>query len=165
MWRTSDGTTWSQVNSDGFGDPGNGGPWLESFQGYLYALVGNGDTGVQVWRCDTCNAPGDWEQVANNGFGDGNNTGGHFILNSGNHLYACPGNDVTGGEIWQTTDGTTWSQAGVDGLGDSNNWWIGSGAVFNNRLYLGTGNWANGGEVWSMGGGQVYLPVVLKGYR
>jgi hypothetical protein len=162
VWRTNNGTTWSQVNSDGFDDPGNYNSWLESFKGYLYAFVANGDTGVQVWRCDACNAPGDWEQVAKNGFLDSNNTGAHFILSSGNRLYACAGNDVTGGEVWQSTNGTTWSQTGVDGLGDSNNWWIGSGAVFNNRLFLGTANWANGGEVWSTGGGQVYLPVVLK---
>ena len=36
-------------------------------------------------------------------------------------------------------------------------------SVVAGSLYVGTWNWANGGEVWQlMGGGQVYLPIILK---
>jgi flagellin len=37
VWSTPDGTNWSKVNTDGFGDQYNWSVTLEEFNGYLYA--------------------------------------------------------------------------------------------------------------------------------
>jgi len=167
VWRTNDGITWNQVDTDGFGDRDNMSPWLESFNGYLYALSYNSNTGAQIWRCGTC-AGTDWVRVVSNGFGDSNNVGGGFMLGLGNYFYVGASNSATGTEIWRTANGTTWSQMNVDGFGDSNNVEVYSGAIFKDRLVLGTRNdvgWmqsANGGEVWQFVGYPVYLPLVVR---
>jgi hypothetical protein len=161
VWRTNNGSTWSQVNTDGFGDRGNMSPWLGSFNGYLYALSNNiFGTGAQLWRCATCDGT-DWTQVVSDGFGDNNNDGGYFMLSYGGHFYVAAYNDTTGTEIWQTTNGTNWSQVNLDGYGDSNNRGTASGAVFNGSLFFGTVNDGNGGEVWQMLN-QIYLPLVVR---
>jgi len=167
VWRTNDGITWNQVNTDGFGDRDNVSPWLESFNGYLYALSYNFNTGAQIWRCKTC-AGTDWVRVVSNGFGDSNNAGGDFMLGFGNYFYVGTANGATGTEIWRMANGTTWSQVSVDGFGDSNNVDVLSGAIFKDRLVLGTRNdagWmqsATGGEVWQFVGYPVYLPLVVR---
>ena len=165
VWRTSDGVTWSQVNTDGFGDHDNVSPWMASFDGYLYVLYHNYNTGAQIWRCATCNGT-DWTRVVSDGFGDSNNPGGNLMLGFGDYFYACTSNGTTGTEIWQTANGTDWSQVNVDGFGDSNNVDVWGGAVFKGRLFLSTvaGKWggpASGVEVWMMLH-QVYLPLVLR---
>ena len=165
VWRTHDGTTWTQVNSEGFGDSANISPWLETFNGSLYALLYNDNTGAQVWHCAICDGS-DWSQVVGNGFGDGNNAGGGFMLPFGNQLYAGISNNVTGTQVWRTSDGVTWSPVNVDGFGDSINGDVVSGAVFNYHLFLGTRNysgWANpgdGGEVWQYVT-PYYSPILL----
>lgn len=169
VWRCAicDGSDWSQVNTDGFGDPENRSPWIRPFNGYLYVTSRNVNTGAQIWRCAKCDGS-DWEQVVSNGFGDINNVGSSFMIEFDGYLYAGMSNEVTGVEVWRTTDGIHWSQTNIDGFGDSNNTDIWSGAVFNNRLFLGTRNdagWAspaNGGEVWMFLHKQVYLPLVLR---
>jgi len=168
VWRTRDGTTWSQVNTDGFGDPDYFASWMESFNGYLYVLSTNVmDTGAQFRRCATCDGT-DWAPVVGDIFDDSNNAGGAFMLGSGNYFYVCMSNGATGTEVWRTANGTSWSQMNVDGFGDSNNVDVWSGAVFKDRLFLGTRNDAgwrqtvNGGEVWQFVGYPIYLPLVVR---
>ena len=53
VWRSSDGTTWTQVNTDGFGDSNNGGAYSMAVLGsYLYVGTRNTSTGAEVWRSD-----------------------------------------------------------------------------------------------------------------
>jgi streptogramin lyase len=160
VWRTNNGTTWSQVNTDGFGDKGNISPWLISFNGYLYMLSWNIGTGSQIWRCATCDGT-DWTQVVSNGFGDGNNIGGNTLLSFGGRLYADTWNDSTGTEIWQTADGTSWSQVNIDGFGNSNNLGVRGAVVFNGGLYFGTLNGSNGAGIWQKLN-QIYLPLIKR---
>lgn len=169
VWRSNNGTTWTQVNTDGFGTANNRGvSALTAFKGYLYAATrGNPDVaGDEVWRCQVCNG-GDWTKVVNNGFGntDTNAAAALEVLNG--YLYLVAGNESTGVEVWRTADGADWQQLGFGGFGDSNNgqtYWDNSIAVFNGSLFIGTWNDANGGEVW-MTLHQVYLPLVVRGYR
>jgi len=160
VWRTSNGTTWNQVNIDGFGDPANSNPWLEPFGGQLYLSSGNGNTGVQIRRCAICDGA-DWSPVVTDGFGDVHNGNIDQMLGFGNRLYAATGNSDTGTEIWSTADGVHWSQVSIDGFGDSNNQSMWGSAVFSGRLFLGTLNYANGGEVW-MKLVPGYLPLALR---
>jgi len=152
VWRTNDGITWTQVNTDGFGTVNNNAvSALVSFNGYLYAsTVYYPGAGVQVWRCQVCDNS-DWTKVVDNGFGNANTRGMNALEVLNSHLYFVVGNSTTGMEVWRTADGTNWEQMGFAGFGDSNNYtpyWDNSVAVFNNRLFIGTCNWANGGEVW-----------------
>ncbi len=50
VWRTTDGATWTQVNSSGFGATETFAAELIPFNGYLYAWASNYTTGQQVWR-------------------------------------------------------------------------------------------------------------------
>jgi hypothetical protein len=172
IWRTPDGTNWTQVNSDGFGDYGNDAiASFAVFNGYLYAGTRHANTGGQVWRCSTasgCDANSDWAQVVSDGFGSTDNYGAYALIACDNDLYCVTRNDETGAEVWRSSTGDSgdWEQVGPDGFGDSNNggpYW--NNSVVASSLYIGTWNWANGGEVWQLaGGGQVYLPIILKSF-
>jgi PKD repeat protein len=157
VWRTNDGTTWTQVNADGFGSTDN---LIVSsfavFNDYLYAGIDNwnftarSSTGAQAWRCQVCDGS-DWQQVMGNGFGNPRTHGMSALEVFDNHLYFVVANSTTGMEVWRTVDGTNWEQVGFAGFGDSNNYasyWDNAVAVFNNYLYIGANNRANGGEVW-----------------
>jgi PKD repeat protein len=152
VWRTNDGSTWTQVNTDGFDTVNNYAvSSLAAFGDYLYAgtIYWTG-AGNQVWRCQVCDGS-DWTKVVDNGFGNINARGYHALIVFGNHLYSVMANRTTGLEVWRTADGTNWEQVGFAGFGDSNNigtYWGNSVAIYNNRLYIGTWNDANGGEVW-----------------
>jgi streptogramin lyase len=174
VWRSFTGTAggWTQVNTDGFGDAYNRDVTLEPFNGYLYAGIYNytdsDNPGAELWRCQQCSNPDDWEQVAiAKGFGDTENRAIRSLVAFDGKLYAFTINLTSGIEVWQTTNGTVWEQVGPDGLGDSNNWapyWDNSTTVFNDNLYVGTWNPAHGGEVWLYLDKQVFLPLVLRNF-
>jgi len=54
VWRSLNGTTWSQVNPDGFGDSNNTSTlWsvgTVAFKNHLYIGTGNGANGGEVWQ-------------------------------------------------------------------------------------------------------------------
>lgn len=50
VWRTTDGITWTQVNTDGFGDVNTFAAQLTTFNGYLYAWTSNYVSGQRVLR-------------------------------------------------------------------------------------------------------------------
>jgi hypothetical protein len=101
-----------------------------------------------------------------NGFGDINNGKIQSLIVHDNKLYVVTENNVTGAEVWYSTDGSNWQQANIDGWGDSSNestLWSSGTAVLSDTLYIGTWNWGNGGEIWALDNlEEVYLPVVLK---
>jgi hypothetical protein len=150
IWRTTNGSDWSQVGATGFGSAENyqtGG--FAIFNGKLYIGTRNDVTGAQIWRSGDGST---WTQVVADGFSDLNNYKVEGLFAVGGKLYAAANNDVTGVEIWRTSDGTTWSQIAPDGFGDSNNngtLWSSASTVFNNSLFLGTWNGTNGGEIWA----------------
>ena len=50
VWRSGDGTSWEQINQDGFGDANNVGFAPVILADYVYAVTGNAVTGCEVWR-------------------------------------------------------------------------------------------------------------------
>jgi len=159
VWRSTDGSTWTAVITNGFGYTGTYEvSSLAAFGDYLYAGIGRYDLatqsypGGQIWRCSGasgCDEPGDWSVVITDGFGGAAWNISSLVVFAG-RLYAV-GNHPDGLGVWRTADGTHWEQVGFAGFGDSNNYatyWDNATAVFNNRLYIGTTNSANGGEVW-----------------
>ena len=174
VWRSTDGSTWTAVITNGFGYTGTYAvSSLAAFGGYLYAGTGRYDLatqsypGGQIWRCSGasgCDESADWNVVIADGFGGvARNISSLAVF--GDRLYAI-GSHPDGLGVWRTANGIAWEQVGFAGFGDSNNastYWDNATAVFNNRLYIGTTNWANGGEVWLFLHERIYLPLVLRG--
>lgn len=168
VWRTSDGSNWTQVNSGGFGDTSNitiSG--FASFGGYLYASTGrpSGTGGAQVWRCKACDNS-DWVKVVDNGFGNTNANDINALQVFNAQLYFVVGNQATGLEVWRSNTGNagTWSQVGYGGFGNSNNYvpnWNNSVAVYNNNLFIAGFTRAPGGQVWEALN-SLYLPLVRR---
>jgi hypothetical protein len=95
---------WEAVVDDGFGDPENASlSGLEVFQGALYAIVGNNDTGLQVWRSDDGD---DWRRSSLPGFGRADNVRPYWdnaLAVYDDSLWAGTLNPTSGGEVWQST--------------------------------------------------------------
>ena len=169
VWSSEDGESWSQVNTDGFGDSDNLGVILQDFGGYLFAGTyyksSSLDPGAELWRCELCDGS-DWGQVPiAKGFGDTGNRAIKSFEIYNNLLYAVTYNTTTGMEVWVTSDGTSWEQANLDGFGDSSNtkpYWDNSVENFQNHLYVGTENETDGGEIWGYYETRIYLPVVMR---
>ena len=145
IWKTDNGTDWSLVNGDGFGDRENFMVRLAKFKGQFYASTRNW-TGGEVWR----SADGEeWERIIDQGFGNPFNV--YFHMNfpdlSDDFLYIGTRNEVTGGELWRTFDGVTWSQVACCGFGDVNNARL-RPLTIGSDLYVACDNYVTGTEVW-----------------
>jgi sugar lactone lactonase YvrE len=163
---TGDEGDWSKVIDNGFGDLNNFTiSSLESYNSYLYASTGSRNwKGIQVWRCQSCDNPDDWELVVDNGFNNVNNRGLSTLIEFENYLYLFIGNYYEGMQVWRTDTGNNgdWEQVSVGGFGDCNNQspYFNNVIVHNGNLHVGTENGVNGGEVWLMLDKKVYLPII-----
>jgi len=168
VWRSNNGTTWTQVNTDGFGAASNTSvSALQGFGGYLYAsTVTSPGQGAQLWRCQACSGA-DWQQVVSDGLGNVNNRGMSALEVLNGYLYWVVGNSVTGMEVWRSQDGVQWEPCMIGGWNDAHNragYWDSSVALHQDRLYVGTWNPNAGGQVWLMLTQQMYLPIQRKRY-
>ena len=113
-------------------------------------------------------APGvpGWLQANLNGFGDVNSWGIQRMAVSGGYLYASVYNDVAGGALWRTTDGSNWSKVSLDGFGNPSNTSMLVEQVFNGKMYVGTANPDTGGEIWrcTVCDGSDWTQVVSGGF-
>ena len=109
--------------------------------------------------CDT------WTQVNQDGFGDINNTDGGSIVFNG-YIYLKTENNITGVEIWRSSDGTTWVQINQDGFGDTNNSGEEGGEfiIFQNQLYYLVSNNITGVEVWRTSDGTTWGQINVDGF-
>lgn len=101
VWRSSDGTTWSQVNSDGFGDAHNERVIVDAgtiYNGALYLATLNQVTGAEVWRTTDGTT---WTQVNTDGFGDANSISAELLPFNG-YLYAWVTNYSVGQKVMRT---------------------------------------------------------------
>ena len=101
IWRSVDGTSWTQAVGDGFGDATNGGSdTLTVFDGALYSGTYNGASGTQIRK--TIDGT-HWNKVAIDGFGDSNNysTYGKAVFEG--RLYLAAANEANGAEVWLLT--------------------------------------------------------------
>jgi hypothetical protein len=99
-----------------------------------------------------------------NGFGTANNyqTGGFAIF--GGQLYMGTRNDVTGAQLWRSSDGIVWSPVFQNGLGNIDNYKLEALHVAGNQLYAGFDNWATGLEVWASADGTTWRQVNPDGF-
>jgi hypothetical protein len=150
VWRSSNGTDWTLVSEDGFGD-------LDNFQtgssvvyrGQLYVTTRNDVTGAQLWRSSNGTT---WVQVVGDGFGDVNNIKIESLTVYAGALYAAANNPVTGVQLWRSTDGVNWTQINADGFGDSGivvSLWSNGTVVFQGNYLIGS-NGPFGGVIWQL---------------
>lgn len=173
IWRSANGSNWTQVNQDGFGSADQ--PVVSSlaaFNGWMYAsMYGYQGRALQVWRCQVCGGS-DWQMVADAGFGNDATRGMNGLAVVGETLYLAVGNSITGMEVWYSTDGVTWNLAAFNGFGDAHNvapYWGNSVSAVGNRLWVGTWNATTGGQLWqgatvvtTSGGDKLFMPLVQK---
>lgn len=161
IWRT-DGLSWTEVVSGGFGDTSNEGLGaLVVFSDTLYALAENSSTGIEVWRSASGDA-GTWVQVNADGFGAGATQPGIATAVYSDALYVgIRRNDVA--ELWRSADGSTWSAVFTDGLGTPNNTQVASLAPVSGTLYVGLRNEVTGGQVWHSTDGGSWTRDVAAG--
>jgi len=150
LWRTSDPVkgTWERVVAKGFGDITNLAMWsAERFMGSLYIGTINCPKGCQIWRTSDGNnfeAVVGGPSIIRGGFGELMNLYAWIMKEYNGKLYVGTQN-IIGGEIWRTADGTTWEcLVGPQGISPRGfriidvNWGIRTLTVFNENLYAGT---------------------------
>jgi hypothetical protein len=149
VWRSVNGSDWTIVTEDGFGDLSNastGG--FAQFGDYLYLGTRNEVSGAQLWRSlDGIH----WEQVIGDGFGDLNNIKIESLFIYDELLYAATLNQAMGLQLWRSADGEGWEQVTANGFGDSNNratLWNSATLLYQGHILIGTWNDIEGGELW-----------------
>lgn len=168
IWKSTDGTTWTQFNA-----PGAAGfvaaanilvAALGIFGNDLYAGFNN-PNGSQVWRRPVDGSV-NWTRVIDFGTGAGLAGGVPVPGISPTYLYASRGvlylstvsNTVSSSNtgpqlafLYQSTDGVTWTRnpAVGNGFGDPNNLNIACLVEFGDSLYASTHNRVTGGQIWS----------------
>ncbi|MBU1671910.1 MAG: IPT/TIG domain-containing protein [Actinobacteria bacterium] len=141
IWRYN-GSSWAQVNQDGFGDIGNAEPVCMSvFDDRLHVGTWNG-TGAQVWSYDGST----WNSVAEGPIHDDSSCVTQLVEFRG-RLYAS----TPEGRVYRYDGGTSWTQMNVDHFGDPDNAGIYAMAVMGNALFAGAQN-NDGCQVWSYDG-------------
>jgi len=150
-----DGSSWIQVNTDGFGNNNN--RTAESMAVYdskLYVGTNNNSTGCEVWEYNGSS----WTQVNSSGFGDGENKEAPSMAVYDAKLHVGTYNLSTGCEVWRYDD-PGWTQVGNGGITTDKNLKAQSMAVYDsgsgNKLYVGTWNYSDycqvleyDGSVW-----------------
>jgi hypothetical protein len=150
IWRSTNGTLWTQVVDAGFGDPDNAEAFrFAVFDGDLYVgtCSGTETAGGEVWRSASGDL-GTWTQSVANGFGDATNNCVLALEPHGGYLYVGTLNRTGGGEVWRSPSGDpgTWLEVGSASTANTG---ITALAEFNGDLYiLTTHTSVAGGEVW-----------------
>ncbi len=166
IWRSTNGTAWSLVASNGLGNLNNAGfTTFTSFNGMLYAAALNRIDGAEIWRSRTGNS-GSWQRVASQGLSGGSP---YFIITSLNtfkgQLYAgVEATAGTGAQVWRSSNGTTWTLVNNNGFGDVNNYQTGSSVVYRGQLYMTTRNDVTGAQLWRSSNGTTWIQVVGNGF-
>lgn len=175
LYRSTDGTNWTQINGPATGFDPMGNDSLQSVavkesQGrrYLYAGTHN-DSGAQVWRIPYDATTG-WQKVLDFATVDRTIDAVTFsylwkdtlvvgtlsaVRSGGANLYSS-----------STGDPGTWvKNAGVgDGFGVPENVNVAAIIEFNGFLYVSTQNRRTGGHLWRSADGQTWTPVVRDGF-
>ena len=163
IYRSTNGTTWTKVNNDGFGHPHLRELYdFTAFGGQLYTDGLDDlhdDTSGEIWRSTNGTT---WTQAGGEGLGNPNNNTGFYKFEVFNGmLYVGSRNPTEGGEILRTADGVNWSQTNNDGFGSLNNDGIMSLESYGGFLYAGTLNPTSGAELWRSADGEIWEGPVI----
>lgn len=154
IWSSTNGISWTEVITDGFGDSLNGIARFALFDNELYVSTWNLG-GTEIWR--TSNGI-QWEQFINAGLGNSNNNGAIASEIFQGQLYWGVMNGTDSAQVWRT-NGITTTMVITHGFGITDNLAVSSLAVFGDDLYAGTWNkW--GVEVWRTSDGLAWSRVL-----
>jgi hypothetical protein len=148
-----------QVNTDGFGNPNNGGGaesnLMQVYLGKLYVGIENREDGCGVFSFDGER----WEQVTEPGFGNPQNETVSSMAVLKDKLYAATSNK-NGCEIY-CYDGKGWSLLMQGGFGNYQNISASSMATYKDKLYVGTRDqtFSQGCEIWTWNGKEWHQEV------
>lgn len=158
VYAYSNGTTWTQTNTNGFGSINNDIFYSgEVFKNYLYVGTRNATTGGQIWRTDGST----WSQVTGDAFGVGNASYGIMTLQTfGNYLYAGIANNG-GAQIWRTSDGVNWTNTGFSSTFSLS---IQGMYATDNLLFAGTSNLGSGAGVFETSDGTNWIQNNVGGF-
>lgn len=148
IWRSQDGTNWSRVVYNGFGETnGRFFTSIFNFHQKIYASMAS-STGLEIWRSNSGDIES-WIQVSEDGFGNPNNiwtSKNPVIVND--KIYFGTGNEMArlakifvsqNGEDWTEENNSSFVNAGDDG--------IYSGTFFKKRIYFAIGNGSIGARI------------------
>jgi len=158
--RSSDGTTWSQVNTDGFGDTNNIESIVQVYNSALYIGTINA-SGFELWK--TTNGT-DYAQIGTDGFGDTDNIGVYGMEVFNEKLYLGVDDPTNGTALFRLDSDTSWTQVNTDGFGSAANRNIWKFGVFGGNIYAGTLNSTTGTEVWRSNDGTTWIQVNTDGF-
>lgn len=139
LLRSTDGATWNQIVTGGFGRTDNGAiVAIDAFSDTLYVGTYSytNTHGAELWRSTTGN-PGEWQQVVPDGFGTANNHAIWSLAGFNGRLYAGTYNTQSGPEIWRSPDGLNWNRVATNGFGASSLTMVFALEPFNGYLYVG----------------------------
>lgn len=159
VWQWS-GSAWTQIGGDAINSSWGATATVESveslmsYNGKLYAGLGNSSGDASLWQWDGTT----WTQVGgdniNNSWDSGIYEKVKSIASYNGDLYVGLGNTTGDGEVWRLRGGS-WDKIGGNSL---NGGWssvveeIESFSPYKGKLYVGTGSTANAdNQIWSLG--------------
>ena len=135
IYKYNSGTSWTQINVDGFGSTANTNANLGTSNGHLYASTWN-SSGTIVYEYTEGTQ---WKQISSQGLGNGTDALQFTTLDG--ELYGGSSSD-DGAVIYKYTEDNQWEQMNSDGFGDGV-----AGATriinFKNELYVGVGGYTS----------------------
>ena len=147
---TYDGSTWTQINEDGFGSSNNDGiRSLAVYEGKVYAGVYNPNDYACLYRYDGPTTS-DWTQVTSGGFGN-NFEDFRSLASYGGRLFIGGAGWNVPCQVWEY-DGANFTRSDPGGMQYDSARCM---TVFQNKLYVGTGNDSGspgGGQLWEYDG-------------
>ena len=172
IWRSPNGSTWTQVTSPGFESAygaDNGIVFdMFPFKGQLYAGTGNWDitpSAGQIWR--SANGT-NWNLVASAGLGNPDNGGFTTFASFKEMLYVAALNRSGGAELWRssTGDDASWERVATQGFGGGSAYWIiTSLTTFQGQLYAAVeATLGTGAQVWRSANGADWTLVNDNGF-
>ena len=157
------GTTWTQINTDGFGDTNNGATVaFHVYDGDLFVSTSNSVTGLEIWSYNGTvwtEATQQGTVPPGDGFGTSENINSGAMTTYNGQLYVGTYNPpsfgvTTGAELWKF-DGADWTEENIGGLGfgDTDNQAISALLEDSDgHLLAGTTNGGAGAEIFEYDG-------------
>jgi len=154
IWSSPDGVTWTEIISDGFGDPDNGIATFAVYNDMLYASTSNW-AGTEIWRT---NNGTQWDLFVDSGRGNFHNSYTSAAVVFDGKLYFGVFNQFEGAQLWRT-NGISVTPIITDGFGTIENWAVSSFAILDDHLYAGLWN-SQDVQVWRTINGEDWEPVI-----
>lgn len=166
--RSTDGSSWTQVNTNGFGDSAHTNVVLFTGNNILYAGT-VGEAGVSGFKLLKTTNGTDWVQIGTDGFGTADNYGIQSMTLFGGKLYISVYfiDFITfdrGVRVYRIDSDSSWTKVNEEGFGDTSNVNSYAMSVFEDQLYVGTHHIAQGPEIWRTSSGTNWNQVVDNGF-